>query len=372
MNGNNNVFFVDLLLPQYDISAGSNFYDDVLAAEFCIGIANRLEGRSAIYVKDKNSLTTIQRILESRESAQVKYIEEDEYEEVEVEIEVEEDEYDNENNNNDDDEIQVSETPPTSIEFYDDFADFSGASDSVLDRSEIPVSPPIGIDNKPPTNTGLDVIAFREQLMSTWDTDGNPSSSAPRDTLRKKKATKTIIKRIKKEKLNPAAIDSVTKSYRLTSMFGDSPISKGTDMSDDIISALRVNARPLPDEDTMIILSAISREECIALQSLVVSFQSSKTIVLVNCKVDQLPRELSKVETVYSVLPLVAKGDGKNIGPKLVVLRQYPGNWQVHVDADGQGFQLATQSPADYFPKRGPPMEWIAKCLKNFLQSRLG
>ena len=365
-NNNNNVFFVDLLLPQYDISAGSNLYDDVLAAEFCIRIANRLEGRSAIYVKNQNVLTTINRILESRESVQVQNVEVDEYEEVEVEVDEDEYEYDN------DDDIQVSETPQTSIEFYDDFADFTGIGGSVFERSDIPLSPLAGIDKEPPTSSRLDVTSFREQLLSTWDTDGNPTSLPPRDIKPKVKANKTIIKRIKKEKLNPIATDPLTKNYRLTSMFGDSSISKGTDMSDDVVSALRVNARPLSDEDTMIILSAISREESIALQSLVVSFQSTKTIILVNCKVDQLPRELSKVETVYSVLPLVAKADGNNSGPKLVVLRQYPGNWQVHVDADGQGFQLATEAPAEFFPKRGPPMEWIAKCLKKFLQSRLG
>lgn len=376
--------FVDLLLPQYDIAAGRNVYDEVLAMEFCIGIALALDRdtQSVIYVKDDTSLTSIRRILESRRRSEELSIstmttstlresattnEEDDYEEIQVEIEIEDD-------TDDESEADLKSA------LTDKTTNGTG-NQSTVDSASDPSSP----------NTDKD--DFRQQLMSAWDNGDvveSPSliqdKSAEEDTGSteippgKERRTKTIIQRVKKDQRSqPPQVEATTSKnrYRLASMFGTSTISKGTNMPVDVLAALRIHARPGPEEDTMIILSAVSREESMALRSLVASFQSTKTIVLVNCRVEQLPRELSKVETVYSFLPLIAKsGDGANNNnnnnddPRIVVLRQYPGKWQIHVDVDGTGFQLAKETSNDKFPnKRGPTMDWIANSLKNYLQS---
>ena len=34
-----NIFFVDLLLPSYDVTQGSNLYDEVLSVEYCIALS---------------------------------------------------------------------------------------------------------------------------------------------------------------------------------------------------------------------------------------------------------------------------------------------------------------------------------------------
>jgi len=53
---------------------------------------------------------------------------------------------------------------------------------------------------------------------------------------------------------------------------------------------------------------------------------------------------------------------------KVVSIRRYPRDWEVYVDADGNGFELAQKTPAFKFPKKGPGMEWIATAVKNFFQ----
>ena len=343
---------MDLLLPQYDITYGSNIYDDVLVVEFCIAIANRLESRSAIYVKDQIAWNMVHRILESREQGNTVRENNDNENFDDDDEEEEEEELENEGYDIDDnpalpttlDTTASNNEAPSTIEFYDDFAEFSGSS--VFSSSTANTIPAAA-------------------AAAAVEDDDIPTGMVP-PNLPKTKITKPT------KNTEPSTI--ALKKYRLASVFGDAIISKGTDMADDILTALRQNARPLPNEDTLIILSSVSREEGIALRSLVASYQSTKTIVLVNCKVDQVPRELSKGETVYSVLPLVAKNVQDN-GPNVVVLRTYPGKWQVYVDAnDGtMGFQLASEADADNFSKkRGPPMEWITKCVKNFLLSRLG
>ena len=40
------VFFIDLLLPSYDVTQGSVLYDEVLAVEYCIALADCLKEKS--------------------------------------------------------------------------------------------------------------------------------------------------------------------------------------------------------------------------------------------------------------------------------------------------------------------------------------
>ena len=153
-------------------------------------------------------------------------------------------------------------------------------------------------------------------------------------------------------------------------------------MLDDVVKAVQTNAQPSEDEETIIILSPISREEMVAVRSLVAKYEGKKKIILVNSHLEPIPRELRQAETVYSVLPLVAniRKSGVNIfasqnaeeealPPKVVVMRRYPRDWEVYVDI-GHGFELAGSAPAGSVDKKGPSIEWIAGSVKRFLQSK--
>ena len=318
------LYMVDILLPQYDIRQGERLYDEVMAVEFCISLAKRLEGKSAIVVRDQKTLDTVTRILDAREDTDsVAYDEEEE----------------------DDDDGEGADEAVADVEFYDDFADFGTIG---AESSSAP--------------SGDDVDSFRDKVASSWDAPPAEKSEMP--------------------KLKVPSM-AVPKQHRLTSMLGDATISKGVDMKEDVINAVREHGQPTEEEDTLIILSAASPEELIGIRGLVGKFDKTKQIVLVNCQLQPLPRELMSAETVYSVLPLVArptqsdrdifdstKQDDEQTPPKVVVLRRYPSDWEVFVDS-GSGFELAATSPGRKGSK-GPPMTWVADRVKRHLQSRAG
>ena len=52
------IFLIDLLLPSYDITQGSNLYDEVLGVEYCIALAELMEGKTSILVRDGKTLST--------------------------------------------------------------------------------------------------------------------------------------------------------------------------------------------------------------------------------------------------------------------------------------------------------------------------
>jgi hypothetical protein len=97
---------------------------------------------------------------------------------------------------------------------------------------------------------------------------------------------------------------------------------------------------------------------------------------------DPLPRELINARTVYSILPLVAQPvevEGNPLAtppkrdaspPKVVVMRRFPRDWEVFVDA-GRGFELAETAPSGTAMQRGPSMQWISRAVKRYLQARV-
>lgn len=319
-----NLFFVDLLLPQYDIRQGSNLYDEVVAVEFCVSLSKRLMGRSTILVRDDKTVRTVARVLEARERDRLVISAPD---------------------LNDEDSDDEEEEEDEDVELYSDFgSDIGGGS--------------------------LDVESFRNQLLSGWkkesSTDGALMSS----------------------RTFPEVATNAAR-YRLASMLGSATISSGADMVDDVIRAVSANAQPKDDEDTVIILSAISREEMIGVRGLVSKYGGNKTVLLVNCNLSPPPRELMKAQTVYSIQPFIArqKVSGGNLfgsasstsletqaakqPPKVVLIRRFPRDWEIFVDI-GSGFELARTIPATQVDRRGPTMELVASCVKEFLQSRLG
>jgi hypothetical protein len=143
------------------------------------------------------------------------------------------------------------------------------------------------------------------------------------------------------------------------------------------------------DEENIIILSPISQQELVAVRGLAAKYAQSKKMILVNCRFDPMPLELLDGETVYSVLPLIAReassttttnksgessktNDGVNSGigsaPRVVILRRYPFDWEVFVDL-GNGFELAGNTPVTSENKRGLSREWIGECVQSYLDS---
>jgi hypothetical protein len=325
--GSTSIFLVNILLPQYDISRGDLLYDEVLAVEFCIALANRIEGKSSIVVRDDKTVQTVTRILDARER--------DRLQSGNIDVKDEDDD-------DDDDDSKALESKDD-VEFYDDFADFESSGDA---------------------------DSFREQLMSTWETPAVEAAS-PRAPI---------------DEPTPVANEAqqLSKRYRLASMLGDATtIYMGDDMINDVMKVVAANAQPKADEDTLIILSAASKEEMIGVRVLAAKFEGKKTIILVNFKLDPLPRELKKAETVYSILPLIARATVSELNifgsepkedpkpTKIVVLRRYPRDWEVHVDS-GNGFELAASVPAGQVGRNGPSVEWIAGRVKQHLKSRIG
>ena len=350
MNNGESLFFVDLLLPSYDITQGSNIYDDVLAVEFCIALSKALEEKSCILVRDEKTRNTVGRVLEARQRNRLEKDEE----------EVMGDDHDEDDD--DDDEEEEEDEP-------EDFADLDSAT---------PSSTKAGA-TLPQTD---DVDAFREQLMAKWD-DLDAVSEKPDKS--KNPDVPPEAKNTSKPPAKTAAELVAPGFYRLASLFGDTKISTGADMMDQVIKAVAANGQPIDDEDTIIILSAVQKDEMIAVRSLAAKYKGKKNIVLVNCQLDPIPRELIRANTVYSILPLVAKpvvseqnffGSGNpqedKAPPKIVVLRRYPKDWEVFVDADGNGFELVDIAKASQVGKKGPPMEWIARCIKRHMESKLG
>jgi Domain of unknown function (DUF1995) len=339
-----NICFVDLLLPSYDITLGTNMYDEVIAVEYCIALSSCLKGRTSILVRDARTVKTVGRILDAREKYKLGAKDEEEDDE---------DDYDDEEEEKDDEEA-----------FIDDEGEEDEYDDDIGSVGEGPPS-------VPPSAT--DVNAFRQQLISGWNGDSNNNfldgKIKDQPSIGKTpEARQTERQETKKENRPPPR-----KRYRLASFFGDGVITSGANMVQDIIRAIQENALPTEEEESIIILSPISREEVVAVRSLVANYAATKKIVLVNSKIDPLPRELLAGVTVYSVLPLLAQptglkpGESDNPNPNVVVLRRYPRDWEIFVDI-GKGFELAATKVDSPETIAGPDKEWIASCVQQHLK----
>jgi len=310
-------FFIDLLLPSYDISQvqkGVNLYDEVTAVEYCIALANCFKGKTEILVRDDNIVQTVAKVLKFREETEQKDF--------------------------------VSE------------GDLVFGGGDVVDDSKDDVD-----DMNEGTESVTDSDDFRQKLRVNWEDDSDTpsedgidiSSSTPKKTIKEPSST--------------------SKSYRLASLFGNARIKQGPDMAARVIQAVRENALAADDEDNIIILSAVGKDEMVAVRGLVAKYGDQKKIILVNCQFQPVPRELLSAETVYSVLPLIGKkttnknesdNDNDNDPPKIVVLRRYPKDWEVFVDV-GSGYELAETAPVDGSNKRGLSMEFIARSVTRHL-----
>jgi len=318
------VMLIELLLPSYDITQGELYYDEILAAKFCIQLAKSLQkgGKAAIFVKDGKGERLVNRVLKSNMDKTT--------DEPKTLAKVDE--------------------PKVEIVEYNDFEDITSSSTMFL------------VD---------DADLFRSQLDSTWDEDEEEADEKIED-----------LPTIKSQKPFPEPSFS---EYQIGSLLGDTEIKVGSpDMFSQVVRAVDSNALPLIEEsESIVLLSACSDEEMVAVRRIVAVYENKKPIILVNCKLSPLPRELVAAETVYSLLPLMAKPTESSpedlfqkrkssITPKIVVLRRYPRDWDIFVDVDGHsGFELVESVPVNSYMggrQKGPSMDYIARCVKRHLQ----
>ena len=312
------IFFVDLLLPSYDISQvveGTSLYDEVTAVEYCIALADCFKGKTEILVRDSNTVRTVTKVLKAREER----------------------------------ERQEMEAVSDGDVVFGDGNFVDNSNEALGDASE-------GNDSNQDDD-------FRKQLLASWNDDSDAPSEDGID-LSPSKKSETV-----------ETLDDPSKSYRLASLFGERNINQGADMASFVIEAVRENALAKDDEDNIIILSAVGADEMVAVRGLVAKYESQKKIIMVNCQFRPVPRELLAAETVYSVLPLAGRkksNDGSDTRedesppPKIVVLRRYPKDWEIFVDV-GIGYELAETVSANGANRRGLDMDAIARAVTRHL-----
>ena len=175
------------------------------------------------------------------------------------------------------------------------------------------------------------------------------------------------------------------KNVSFKSILGDNEMENDKNMINEVVKSVAINGTPEQNDDVIIILAPISQQELVGVRWLVSKYGDSKTIIIFNNKLNPLPNELMMAETCYSVFPLIARsatsppsssqneGQEQPLNPKIVLLRRFPRDWEIHIDInEGSGFELAGSVPAGNVGMRGPSMDWIAGCVKQHMQSKFG
>jgi hypothetical protein len=341
-SNNNNVFFVNILVPTYDIDfSAAKLYDEVLAVEFCIALAQRLAAPSMICVRDATVLTPVQRILDARENGSIADAPSSEA-------------------------LQTS--PRNTGQSEDPFYDLAVKKPTIDEQKTTVVK----------QNESVEVKNFRSKLMADW-------TPLDEDTLEAEDELPAD------DSLLDAAQPPIRaiSSYRLTSLLGDTrsfSSAKGPALMNEVVAAVARNALPQPKEEFLILLAPSTKEEMIGLRALLQKYNGrNKRFIVVNSKLEPLPIELRNGETIYSVLPLIGKpkatpGGGGNSSsnsdimdmepPKAVLLRRYPLDWELYVDI-GKGFDLAASCGAATLTGAnritGPSMKWVQSKLEAYL-----
>eukprot|EP00957_Ditylum_brightwellii_P204175 15338013-Ditylum_brightwellii.AAC.1 len=269
----------------------------------------------------------------------------------------------------------------------------------------------------------VDVDDFRKQLMSSWDVDTNTNEDTYNDNAKQAKdddesivPPQNTIPSSNDENENTQSTTTTTTSsssppplYEFRSLLGDlsknklPPQTSGGDWINAIVKVVDENTvhSGSNEDDVIIILSPYTPEETVAVRRIISRYgttttsdgvvkNADKVIVLVNCKLNPLPRELIQAELVYGILPLMVQAkqqsqttpsspspqeeeEEKKSTPKAVVLKRYPKDWEVFIDiGDDGGFESAgTASSVQIGSSKGPPpMEWIAGCMKMFMMNK--
>ena len=146
---------------------------------------------------------------------------------------------------------------------------------------------------------------------------------------------------------------------------------RGPDSFDQIIDAVDKNAILMQEEDALIIISPYNTQDVIALRRTLARYGNTRTIIIVNSRIEQIPRELDPGLLVYGVMPLVArsKESDNESGLKVVVMKRYPEDWSVYVDVYDDGF-VEARGPTqhDISDKAFPSSEWITQRVEAHVQ----
>jgi hypothetical protein len=319
MAKNHNVVMIDLRLPSYDITEGPKLYDIMAASDFCSYLSDRLceknlIRKSLVLVRNEKERGEIERVRSKRDEG------------------------------------------TTIDEGIDDDIDTISADD--------------GGDNDLWGEVGDDKVDdFRAKLMDSWDTPVEEFESSTNPQSSETTTTTKII------------AGKTQSSHRLWSMVGKAEISSGPDMFDQVIAAVDENAilstTGAEPEDALIILSPYDTTDVIAIRRILARYGQTRTIVIVNSRMEVLPAELSSAVLVYGILPLIARsrttqnsGDDSS-GLKAVVMRRFPSKWAVYVDVYGDGFVEASNGPQDTnvgSSKEFPSPEYIAKAVQKHVE----
>jgi len=276
---------VNILLPSYDITQGEQYYDEILAAQFCISLSQCLQDLLAL-----SSCTILLRNGKAERFARrVLMTTSDE-----------------------------SKTPDIHQEDNNNDTDFDGIGDTV-DETE----------------------RFRQQLLrletsTAWKGDNNVETYN-NDNIKPQTSTEAAAEQEQERDHN----------------------DKGK---------LEANG---------------TRKR--AYVQLMQLYEGSDTLfVLVNCKLNPIPRELLRSEVVYSLLPLTVRerasqstlmnkrqqnqeNDYDNT-IKVIVLRRYPQGWEIFIDRNGSGFTLASTVNVNPMERNGPTMDRIAALVEHYLK----
>ncbi len=358
---NNNILMVDVRLPSYDITEGYQYYDPCAVYDLASFMAEemhqkKLVNKCLILVRNESERIEIVNNIKTQQSptiieATTTIMEEDDTDDFPWEIS------DGQNNDISDDVDDFRKKLMTSWISTDDNIIINNNNNKDVDNDD-------GNDNK-----------------------GNAKSSSekqpqpPRPFFGRKSAENTF-----------------PNSHRLWSMIGNEDLSNNnyssSSVDDDtfhrIISAVDSNARLLDDEDAIILLSPYTTNDIIAIRRILARYcgsahSSSTTVILVNSRLEVLPKEMDSAVLVYGILPLVARSKqqqnqnqtnvdrrgeqmkNKPPGLKAVVMKRYPNDWTVYVDMNGDGFVEATtknNGMTSIIPseeKQFPSPEWISR-----------
>eukprot|EP00984_Skeletonema_dohrnii_P018265 scaffold8494_cov104-Skeletonema_dohrnii-CCMP3373.AAC.9 len=314
MAKNHNVVMIDLRLPSYDVTEGPKLYDIMAASDFCSYLSDKLREKNLI----RKSLVLVRNEKERAEIERVR--------------------------------LQRDEGTTT--------IDEKGIDDAI-DTENIAA----GDDDLWGDVGDEKVDDFRAKLMDSWDTPVEKVESAT-----KPKSSESSIKTI---------AGKTQSSHRLWSMIGKTDISSGPDMFDQVIAAADENAILLTTgtepEDALIILSPYDTTDVIAIRRILARYGQTRTVIIVNSRMEVLPAELSSAVLVYAMMPLIARsrnsGDDGN-GLKAVVMRRFPSKWAVYVDVYGDGFVEASdgQDAIVGSSKDFPSPEYIAKAVQKHVE----
>ena len=223
-----------------------------------------------------------------------------------------------------------------------------GDSDDMYDTAD---------PGRPPQNElESDVDDFRDKLMANWDgSDGSEKPVLP--------------------EISPVGEPTPLRdnsSHRLWSMIGETEISSGPDQFDQTIQSVDQHALLQGEEDALIIVSPYDSKDTIALRRTLARYGNTRTIIIVNSRIELLPRELDNAVMCYGILPLIARRGNSDpeAGLKAVVLKRYPDPWTVFVDLDDDGFYEAKggpMPPVDSSDKQLPSPDWIALKVQAYI-----